>query len=241
MRSVLSGLASIAVRRGHLRANPVRDAAPIARSTTSRTPRALAVEETSRLGRLLRVDRRAVDLDLPDLVDCMLMTGVRLGEACAIRDEVVNVERGVLEINAQVIRATGQGIVLQRDRSPRLGGDESPSRPSCSRSSSGGNRPSGCTTRTARSSPARTAISAIRRTRPATYARSWIGMASHRCRHTRSARPSPPASTNSGRRHGRSPTNSATSTPEHDARRLHGTPGRHGGRRRSARAPPSLR
>ena len=113
MRSVLSGLASIAVRRGHLRANPVRDAAPIARSTNSRAPRALTVEETGRLRTLLRADRRAVDLDLPDLVDCMLMTGVRLGEACAIREEVVDVERGVLEINAQIIRATGQGIVLQ--------------------------------------------------------------------------------------------------------------------------------
>ncbi len=34
------------------------------------------------------------------------MTGVRLGEACAICDEVVDLERGVLEINAQVTSMT---------------------------------------------------------------------------------------------------------------------------------------
>lgn len=46
---------------------------------------ARTVEETGRLRTLLRADRRAVDLDLPDLVDCMLMTGVRLGEAAGWR------------------------------------------------------------------------------------------------------------------------------------------------------------
>jgi len=62
------------------------------------SPRALTIDETTHLRTRLRADQRAVDLDLPDLVDCMLLTGVRIGEACAIRDEVVDAEAGVVEI-----------------------------------------------------------------------------------------------------------------------------------------------
>ena len=114
VRSVLSGMAGIAIRRGELRTNPVRDAAPISQPFDTRSPRALTIDETTALRAGLRADERAVALDLPDLVDCMLMTGVRLGEACAIREEVVDVEVGVIEVNAQVVRVTGKGVILQR-------------------------------------------------------------------------------------------------------------------------------
>ena len=113
LRSVLSGMAGIAIRRGELRTNPVRDAAPISQPHIPHSPRALTIDETTELRTRLLTDQRAVDLDLPDLVDCMLMTGVRIGEACAIRDEVFDAEAGVLEINAQVVRVTGKGVSLQ--------------------------------------------------------------------------------------------------------------------------------
>lgn len=202
MRSVLSGLASIAVRRGHLRANPVCDAAPIARSTASRAPRALTVEETGRLRTLLRADRRAVDLDLPDLVDCMLITGVRLGEACAIRDEVVDLERGVLEINAQVVRATGRGIVLQPRPKSAAGWRQIAVPSELIAIIERRQQTDWLHNPYARSSPARRAILATRRTRPVTFARSWIGSTSRGCRRTRSARPSRLALMSSGRRRG---------------------------------------
>lgn len=93
-------MAGIAIRPDELRTSPVRDAAPISQSHATHSPRALASGETAALRARLMADQRAVDLDLPYLVDYMLMTGVRPGEACGIRDEVVDVEDGVIEINA---------------------------------------------------------------------------------------------------------------------------------------------
>ena len=49
VRSVLSGMAGIAIRRGELRTNPVRDAAPISQPFDTRSPRALTIEETAAL------------------------------------------------------------------------------------------------------------------------------------------------------------------------------------------------
>lgn len=132
LRSVLSGMAGIAIRRGELRTNPVRDAAPISQPHIPHSPRALTIDETTELRTRLLTDQRAVDLDLPDLVDCMLMTGVRIGEACAIRDEVFDAEAGVLEINAQVVRVTGKGVSLQPAPRPPPGGGASQCRLSSS-------------------------------------------------------------------------------------------------------------
>lgn len=110
-RSVLSGMLATAVRQGAMPSNPVRDTSPI--STKAKTVRALTVTEANELLDLLRSDPRGVDLDLPDLVDWMLGTGMRIGEACAMRQDVLDVGAGTAEVNATVVRDTGKGLSIQ--------------------------------------------------------------------------------------------------------------------------------
>ncbi len=112
-RSVLSGILGLAVRHGLLPTNPVREAAIRRGSRTSRGPRALTVEETRQLRARLAADPDAVRRDLPDLVDFMLGTGVRIGEACAIGPSAVDLEASILTVDATVIRIRGLGLVIQ--------------------------------------------------------------------------------------------------------------------------------
>jgi integrase len=110
-KSVLSGLLGMAVRHGALPANPVRDTSRITRPR--KTVRALTVAETDELLAKATADEASKHLDLVDLIEFMLGTGVRLGEACAIRPEVIDLAAGVVEINATVIRTRGHGLTIQ--------------------------------------------------------------------------------------------------------------------------------
>jgi integrase len=111
-RSVLSGVLAMAVRLGALPANPVREASPIA-AGEAKTIRALTVAEAERISDVPRSSQRAVDLDLPDLIDWCLGTGMRIGEACAIRESALDLEAGTVEVNATVVRVRGVGLVVQ--------------------------------------------------------------------------------------------------------------------------------
>lgn len=61
----------------------------------------------------LAQDKKANDRDLPDLVDFMLATGLRLGEACAVRWCDVDLDRGTVEVIGTVLRISGQGLILK--------------------------------------------------------------------------------------------------------------------------------
>ena len=50
----------------------------------------------------LRADKEAKRLDLVDLVEFILGTAVRIGEACALRVPQVDVEGGTIEVSATV-------------------------------------------------------------------------------------------------------------------------------------------
>jgi integrase len=118
-RACLSGMFGLAIQDSAISANPVRDSvAKIA--TNKKSPRALTVDETTQLTRMLRADDRAVALDLPDVVDWMLATGCRIGEALALRYGVnsegrplLDLEVGTWEVNATVVRQPGRGLVVQ--------------------------------------------------------------------------------------------------------------------------------
>jgi integrase len=78
------------------------------------------VEETSRLVELLRSSDRAAELDLPDLVDWMLATGCRIGEALALRygtngdgRPILDLDARTWEVNATVVRIPGAGLAVQ--------------------------------------------------------------------------------------------------------------------------------
>jgi len=118
-RSVLSGMLRLAVRHGAISANPVREASPIHAPRKSRV-RALTRDEVEEMMRLLRSHGRGTELDLPDVVDFMLGTGLRIGEALAVRrgtnsdgEPLLDLTHNTVEINATIVRIKGEGLIIQ--------------------------------------------------------------------------------------------------------------------------------
>lgn len=118
-RACLSGMFALAIQDGAAAVNPVRDSAAKI-SAGKRAPRALTVVETSRLVELFRSSDRAVELDLPDVVDWMLATGCRIGEALALRygingdgKPILDLDACTWEVNATVVRVPGAGLTVQ--------------------------------------------------------------------------------------------------------------------------------
>jgi integrase len=118
-KACLSGIFGLAIEDGAVSVNPVRDSS--ARISVSRkSPRALTPEEATVLTRGLRANDRAVALDIPDLVDWMLATGARIGEALALRHgangdgkPLLDLEAKTWEVNATVVRVPRQGLIVQ--------------------------------------------------------------------------------------------------------------------------------
>jgi integrase len=76
----------LAIEDGGVAVNPVRESSARI-NVGKKSPRALAPEETTVLTQWFRSNDRAVALDLPDLVEWMLATGCRTGEALALRHD----------------------------------------------------------------------------------------------------------------------------------------------------------
>lgn len=111
-RKVISGTLGYAVRLGLIPVNPVRETRPITAKPKKR-PTALSRAEAEDLIDKLRADPEAMRQDLPDLVDFMLGTGVRIGEALAVREDTLDLEARRVHIDATVVRIKGQGLVVQ--------------------------------------------------------------------------------------------------------------------------------
>ncbi len=112
-RTVLSGMLSLAARHDAAPRNTVRDTAPV---TAERKPvRALTEREVRALRGKLGADRKAARADLPDLVDYMLGTGVRIGEALALRwaDLDLGAAAPTTTITGTVVRLPGRGLIIQ--------------------------------------------------------------------------------------------------------------------------------
>jgi integrase len=118
-RACLSGMFALAIADGAVLANPVRDAASRLNSSAKKAPRALTVAETERLVELFRGSARAAELDLADIVDWMLATGARIGEAVALRTgetggrPLLDLDAGTWEVNATAVRVPKRGMVVQ--------------------------------------------------------------------------------------------------------------------------------
>jgi integrase len=111
-RSVLSGICAIAARHDALPQNPVRALAPV-RGRTKRAPRALTLPELRQLRAALTYDDKAMARDLPDLVSFLMATGLRIGEACGLAWNAVNLDTGAIEVRAAAVRVRGQGLVVK--------------------------------------------------------------------------------------------------------------------------------
>lgn len=110
-RAVLNGMFGLAVRHDALEVNPVRETSSI--PTARKLSRALTPAEVEDITDRFRSDDRAMMLDVPDLVDFGLATACRIGEALAIRESVLDLDAGTVEINATAIRVKGVGMVIQ--------------------------------------------------------------------------------------------------------------------------------
>lgn len=109
-RTVLSGVLAFAVQQGALPTNPVRDAGRIEGGGTA--ARALTREERAQLLELVDGNARAVADDLPDLIRFMLGTGVRVGEALALRWGQVDLDAREALIGPTLGRVTGKGLIV---------------------------------------------------------------------------------------------------------------------------------
>ena len=111
-RSVLSGMCTLAARHDALQHNPVRALGPLS-SKTRKAPRALTVPQLRHLRAALTYDDRAIARDLPDLVGFLMATGLRIGEACALDWDAVDLEAGSVEVRATAVRVRGRGLVIK--------------------------------------------------------------------------------------------------------------------------------
>lgn len=119
-KNVLSGMCGLAVSHEAITVNPMREAVRIKGSGRRKPRRALTVADETELCDKLRTDQAAIDYDLPDLIDWMLGTGCRIGEALAARDGVnidgeplLDLDAGTWEVNATLIRVKGGGLIVQ--------------------------------------------------------------------------------------------------------------------------------
>lgn len=110
-RSVLSGVMGVAVRYGLVASNPVRDVSPIRQKVGGAA--AIEAAKLRALREAVAGDDRLRELDMPDLVDFMIGTGCRIGEACGLRWDRVDLVRGEVTIAATVVRLTGEGLRVQ--------------------------------------------------------------------------------------------------------------------------------
>ena len=78
--------------------------------------RALSVGEATDLRAKLHADPQAQRWDLVDLSDFVLATGLRIGEATAVRWDDFDLDAGTVAVRGTVVRITGVGL---RIKSPR--------------------------------------------------------------------------------------------------------------------------
>jgi integrase len=112
VRSVLSGILGHAARHDAIAHNPVRDAGKISVDPAGK-PRALTIDEAQTLRTALRADDRAVQRDLVDLVDLLLCTGLRIGEAVAMVWDGLDLDAGTVEVRGTVVRVKGEGLIIK--------------------------------------------------------------------------------------------------------------------------------
>jgi integrase len=119
-RSVLSGMCGFAARQDALDRNPVRDTTPISVVLKKGAPRALTLVEARQLRAMVSYDEQAVERDLPDFIDGMLVTGLRVGEVMAITWPYMDLDAGTVETGGVVIRIKGKGLVIRRTESSKV-------------------------------------------------------------------------------------------------------------------------
>ena len=109
-KTVLSGIMGMAARHEAIAHNPLKEVSAIA--TPRKEARSLTLDEVRTIRAGIRADAKAVERDLPDLVDFMLGTGLRIGETLATVWPAVDLAGGQVEVRGTVVR-NKSGLVIQ--------------------------------------------------------------------------------------------------------------------------------
>lgn len=118
-RTVLRGVLEVAARHDAIQRNPLASTTPI--HVERKEVRALSREEATTLRRRLRAwqdapmpdGRHSRSSDLLDVVEFLLATGCRIGEALALRWEDVDLDGHRVAITGTVVSLKGRGMVRQ--------------------------------------------------------------------------------------------------------------------------------
>jgi integrase len=121
VRSVLSNTCAFAARHDGMVRNPVRETSPISVKPKRGKAKALDITQLRQLSAFITYDDQAIDRDLPDLMDFLAATGVRIGEALAIVRDACDLETGTVEIRGTVIRIKGVGVVIKPEPKTEAG------------------------------------------------------------------------------------------------------------------------
>jgi integrase len=117
-KTVLSGIMALAARHEAIAHNPLKEVSAIA--TPRKEARSMTLDEVRTLRAGIRADAKAVDRDLPDLVDFMLGTGLRIGETLAVVWDAVDRVGGQVEVRGTVVRGK-DGLKIQPRPKTRSG------------------------------------------------------------------------------------------------------------------------
>jgi integrase len=111
-RAVLSGLLGLAALHDAVETVATRHADTI--DTPDKAPaRALTLDEVAVIRGKCRYDKPSVARDLPDFLDMLFATGVRIGEVCAITWDCLDLDEGTATILGVVVRVKGKGLIIK--------------------------------------------------------------------------------------------------------------------------------
>lgn len=110
-KAVLSTICGFATRRDAMPRKPVRDTSSISVKPKIK-PKALSLLAARQLRVFLTYGERATRRDIVDLVDVMLATGVRIGEALPVIWDAVDLDARTVEIHGTIIRIKGSGLII---------------------------------------------------------------------------------------------------------------------------------
>lgn len=120
---VLGALLDAAVAASALQVNPVRGSLSISRPPASQA--ALSADEVARVQEAVRAWLRKerpgprASRDMVDIIEVMLGTGARIGEVLALRWRDINLDLGIIEINATIKTQSGTGTYRKPTPRPR--------------------------------------------------------------------------------------------------------------------------
>ena len=111
-RSVLSGMFGVAVEDGVIDSNPIKQLSK-QKTPKAKGARALTREQLAAIITAIQANTTLVEEDIADVFLLQAHTGLRIGEALALRWEDVDLEAGTLSVTGTMIRVPKVGIRRQ--------------------------------------------------------------------------------------------------------------------------------